>query len=486
LAAAASSLALLAACAPDLGPMAQIKPTNSYATEKALGAPTATAWPSQDWWTAYKDPQLTALIEEALKGSPDLRTAEARVRAAQAQVQVQRAPLLPTISGAGQIQETGVSLNTPGIPQQIKDFLPSDLQPFTQLSGKLSYELDFFGKNRAAIAAASSQERAAEFELRAARLQISTAVASTYADLVRLTADRAAAADAVKVRSDALTLVADRVKNGLENEGQRAQSSAEQNVSQGDLAAIDASIERTRHALAALVGAGPDRGIDVTPSLAAISAPWGLPSNLPADLIGRRPDVAAARLRAEAAAQRIKVARAAFYPNINLNASVLDLSLTPDKIFTQNIILGQFGPAVSLPIFEGGRLAGQYRGAAADYESAVAAYDKAVADSLKDVADAVTMQRAVAVQLGYADKAVADSRKAYDLALLRYKGGLSPYLVVLTAQSTLIAQERAAADLRAQTLAANVALVRALGGGFIGPAVAETSTSSNEKGPAHG
>jgi outer membrane protein TolC len=141
---------------------------------------------------------------------------------------------------------------------------------------------------------------------------------------------------------------------------------------------------------------------------------------------------------------------------------------------------------VSLPIFEGGRLAGQYRGAAADYESAVAAYDKAVADSLKDVADAVTMQRAVAVQLGYADKAVADSRKAYDLALLRYKGGLSPYLVVLTAQSTLIAQERAAADLRAQTLAANVALVRALGGGFIGPAVAETSTSSNEKGPAHG
>jgi NodT family efflux transporter outer membrane factor (OMF) lipoprotein len=207
---------------------------------------------------------------------------------------------------------------------------------------------------------------------------------------------------------------------------------------------------------------------------------------LPAELIGRRPDVAAARLRAEAAAQQIKVARANFYPNINLNASVLDLSLTPDKIFTQNILVAQFGPAISLPIFEGGRLAGAYRGRAAEYEEAVATYDKTVSDALKDVADAVSLQKAVAEQLTYADKAVADSRRAYDLALLRYNGGLSPYLVVLTAQSTLINQQRAVADLRAQTLSANVALVRALGGGFVAPAVAETSKTSNEKGSAHG
>ncbi len=486
LAAAVSSLALLAACAPDLGPMAQIKPPASYATEKALGAPTATAWPSDDWWTAYNDPQLTTLILEALKGSPDLKTAEARVRSAQAQAEVQGAALLPSIGAKGSIQATAVTLGLKGIPDQVKNALPSDIQPFTQLSANLAYEVDFFGKNHAAVAAASSEAQASEFELRAARLEISTAVASSYAELVRLTAARQAAVDAVKVRGDTLALVADRVKNGLENESQQAQSSAERNVSLGDVAAIDANIERTRHALAALLGAGPDRGVDITPNLASISAPWGLPSNLPADLIGRRPDVAAARLRAEAAADRIKVARANFYPNLNLNASVLSLSVTPQDIFTHNVLLGQFGPALTLPIFQGGRLEGAYRGAAADYQSAVASYDKAVADSLKDVADAVTTQKAVAVQLGYAQKAAADSRKAYDLALLRYKGGLSPYLVVLTAQSTLIQQERATADLRAQTLAANVALVRALGGGFIGPAVAETSKTSNEKGPAHG
>lgn len=485
--AAASSVALLGACAPDLGPRAQIKPATEYAAQNSLGAPTASVWPSDAWWTAYNDPQLNALIDEALKGSPDLRVAAARLEQAQAQVDVQSASLLPTLGANGSVQATGVKLNVPNIPPQVKDLLPSDLQPFTQLGAKLAYEVDFFGKNRAAVAAASSQARAASFELAAARLQISTAVASAYAELVRLTADREAALDAVKVRESSLTLVADRVKNGLENQSQQAQSSAERNVSLGDVAAIDAQIDKTRHQLAALVGAGPDRGLDITPSLASIGAPWGLPSNLPADLIGRRPDVSAARLRAEAAADQIKVARANFYPNINLNASVMDLSFSPEKIFTQNVVLAQFGPAVSLPIFQGGRLKGALHNAGAQYDAAVATYDKTVADALKDVADAVSTQKALAVQLSYADKAAADSQKAYDLAMMRYQGGLSPYTIVLTAQSTLIAQHRAQADLKAQTLAANVALVRALGGGFNSPAVVQTSDkASDQKDPAHG
>lgn len=494
-AAAASSVALLGACAPDLGPMAQIKPAAQYAAQKSLGAPTASEWPSDAWWTAYNDPQLNALVDEALKGSPDLRAAQARLAQAQAQAEVQGAALLPTLGANASVQETGVKLNVPNVPPQVKDLLPSDLQPFTQLGAKLAYEVDFFGKNRAAVAAASSQARASAFELAAARLQISTAVASAYAELVRLTADRQAAVDAVKVREDSLALVADRVKNGLENQSQQAQSSAVRNVSLGDVAAIDAQIDRVRHQLAALVGAGPDRGLDIQPNLASIGEPWGLPSNLPAELIGRRPDVSAARLRAEAAADKIKVARANFYPNINLNASVMDLSFSPEKIFTQNVVLAQFGPAISLPIFQGGRLQGAYRNAGAEYQAAVATYDKTVADALKDVADAVSMQKVLAVQLGYADKAAADSRKAYDLSVLRYKGGLSPYTIVLTAQSTLIQQQRAQADLKAQTLAANVALVRALGGGFGAKAVAENAgqnssqthdKTSDQKDPAHG
>ena len=138
LAATASALALVAACAPDLGHLAQIKPAAGYAAQKTLGAPTTTAWPSETWWTAYNDPQLNALIEEALKGAPDLKVAEARLREAQAQTQVSGAPLLPSISGSGSVQGTGIELNFKGIPSNFKDFLPSTIQPFTNLGGKFA------------------------------------------------------------------------------------------------------------------------------------------------------------------------------------------------------------------------------------------------------------------------------------------------------------------------------------------------------------
>jgi NodT family efflux transporter outer membrane factor (OMF) lipoprotein len=477
------ALALLTACAPDLGPAPLIKPADSYATQRALQAPTAAAWPGSDWWTAYHDPQLTGLIEEALKGSPDLKAAEARVHQAMALSEQADAALLPSLGAKGSINATAVSINAKGIPESLKNFLPRTVQYFPQVGANLDYQLDFFGKNHAAVAAASSQTRAAEFELAAARLQISTGVASAYADLIRLTADRAAAVEAVRVRGDSLTLVSDRLKNGLENQGQLAQSSAESNISLGDVAALDERIEQARHTLAALVGMGPDRGLDITVGANTLATPFGLPSNLAADLIGRRPDVAAARLRASAAADKIKMAHADFYPNFSLTGSVLSLALTPDQLITHGITIAQFGPAVSLPIFQGGRLKGAYRNAAGQYEEAVANYNKTVVQALHEVADAVSMQKALIVQLDYARKASADSEKAYNLATLRYKGGLSPYLVVLTAESTLVAQHRAAADLQAQTLAANVALVRALGGGFIDDS---SSNSSNSKGPSHG
>jgi len=478
-----SVLALLAACAPDLGPAPVIKAADGYATQRSLGAPATAAWPAADWWTAYNDPQLTSLIEEALKGSPDLKVAGARLRQALARSEQAGATLLPTVGAKGSIQSTAVQLNVPGIPSSVGDFLPKDWQPFTQIGLSLDYQVDFFGKNHAAVAAASSQARAAQFEMAAARLQISTGVAAAYADLVRLTADRDAAVEAVRVRGDSLTLVSNRLKNGLENQGQLAQSSAESNISLGDVASLDERIDQARHQLAALVGAGPDRGLDITPNAATVGQPYGLPSNLAADLIGRRPDVAAARLRVEAAADRIKMARADFYPNVSLTGSFMDLSLTPDQIANHNILLAQVGPAVSLPLFQGGRLKGAYRGARGEYDEAVATYDKTVVQALHDVADAVSTQKSLGVQLDYARKASTDSEKAYSLATMRYKGGLSPYVVVLTAESTMVVQRRVVADLQAQTLAANVALVRALGGGFIDDS---SNNASNSKGPSHG
>jgi NodT family efflux transporter outer membrane factor (OMF) lipoprotein len=477
------AVAGLAACAPNLGPMAQMKPASDYAASRALPAPAAVAWPTLDWWAAYKDPQLNALIEEALKDSPDLKAAEARVRQARARTEQAGAALLPSASAKGAVDATAVSLKLKGIPSTVDNYLPSDWQPITQLSTSLNYQLDFFGKNHASVAAAASQARAAQFELASARLEISTGVAAAYAELARLTADRAAAVEAVRVRGDSLTLVADRVLNGLENKGQQAQSSAERAISEGDVAALDQRIDQARHQLAALVGKGPDRGLDITVSTDTVAEPFALPSNLAADLIGRRPDVAAARLRVSAAADRIKVAHADFYPNISLTGSFLDLALTPDQLANHNVLLAQFGPAISLPIFRGGQLEGAYRGARGEYDEAVANYDRTVVQALREVADAVSNQKSLAVQLDYARKASADSERAYSFATLRYKGGLSPYLVVLAAESALVSQHRAVADLQAQTLAANITLVRALGGGFIDNS---SNTSSTSKGYSHG
>jgi NodT family efflux transporter outer membrane factor (OMF) lipoprotein len=480
-----SALALLSACAPDLGPAPRIRPVADYAAQRALGpADPAAVWPGLDWWKAYNDPQLTALIEEALKDAPDLRMAQARVRQALAIRERANAALLPTVGVKGAVDGTAVSLNLRGIPANVGDFLPKGVPAVTELSGSLSYQLDFFGKNHAALAAASSEAREAQFELAAAQLQLSTGVAAAYADLVRLTADREAAAEAVRVRRDSLKLVSDRLRNGLENQSQQAQSSAESNISLGDLALLDQRIEETRHQLAALIGAGPDRGLDIIPNPKSVGKPFSLPSNLPVDLIGRRPDVAAARMRVEAAAARIKVARADFYPNVSLTGSALVASLNPQDIISHNAVLGQVGPAISLPIFQGGRLEGAYRGARGEYDEAVANYDKTVVQALREVSDAISAQRSIATQLGFAQQASADSDKAYTLANMRYKGGLSPYVTVLTAESTFVAQRRAAADLQAQTLAANVALVRALGGGFIDDI--SSANASSSKGPSHG
>jgi NodT family efflux transporter outer membrane factor (OMF) lipoprotein len=218
--------------------------------------------------------------------------------------------------------------------------------------------------------------------------------------------------------------------------------------------------------LAALAGAGPDLGLALKRPAATSRAAFGLPPNLQADLLGRRPDLQAARLRAEAAAKRIDVARAGFYPNVNLAAFIGVQSLGLNNLTKSGSDIGQAGLAFSLPIFEGGRLEGAYRGARADYDAAVATYDRTLITALQEVADAAAGQRALSVRLGAAREALAHGEEAYRIARLRYEGGLSNYLTLLTAEDAVIAQRRAVAQLEARALTLDASLVRALGGGF--------------------
>lgn len=458
------ALGLLAACAPDLGPAPSVSRAESYETARSFAAPEAN-WPEDRWWTAYGDAQLDGLIAEALAGAPDLKIAEARMRQAQAAAQTAGAATLPSLNADGSVLATKQSLNT-GFPDEFKDFLPRGYHNEGRATVSLAYQLDFFGKNAAALAAATSDAEAAAVDAAAARIQLSTAVAAAYAELARLGADRAAAADAVRLRRESADLVADRVAHDLENRGQLAQAKSDVAAAEADLAAIDGDVARARNAISALLGKGPDRGLDLALPERPQLRPFGLPHQLAADLIGRRPDIVAARLRAEAASKRIDVAHADFYPNVDLTGYLGLQSLGLKDFFSADSGIGQFGPAVHLPIFDGGRIEGSYRGARASYDEAVALYDKTLTGALRDVADALAGQQALEAELSRSKQALGDIEEAYRIARERYRAGLSRYLDVITVEDKLVAQRRRVANLEAALFAQDVALVRALGGGF--------------------
>lgn len=465
LALAGASALALSACAPTLGAAPSMLAPAELSAARSFDAPAA-AWPTAGWWTAYQDPQLTSLIEEGLADSPSLAAAAARVRQAEAALQQTNAARLPSLSADASVSSAQQSINAMGLPSSISSAFSSDWNEQGRVAASLNWQLDFFGRNRAASAAASARADAARAEEASARLQLSTAIATTYAELASLNAERNAAAEIVRLRDASAELVRQRVEAELENQGQLAQAQSELALARADLAGIGGQISRSRNALAALVGKGPDRGLDIAMPNVAQLTPAGLPQDLSLDLIGRRPDIVAARARAESAARRIDVARADFYPNVNLTALIGLQSIGLDLLTSSGSRFGQIGPAISLPIFSGGQLEGAYRGARAEYDESVALYNQTLIEALREVADAYTDRRTLEAQLAESRSALASAEEAYRVARLRYEGGLSSYIDALTVENRLVAQRRSLATLESRAFALDVALVRALGGGF--------------------
>ncbi|HXQ11706.1 MAG TPA: efflux transporter outer membrane subunit [Caulobacteraceae bacterium] len=458
----------LAACAavPAAGPKPTPTAIANLAAETSLAAPENT-WPTDRWWDAYGDPQLSALIEEALKGSPTLAQAEARLSEADAQVMQSGAATLPLIDATGQASETEQS-RVEGFPPFIQQLLPKGYKDQGRVALEASYDLDLFGKNRAALAQAVSQRDAAGADLAQARLTLSTAVAQAYGDLARLAAERAAATEGVRNRQETQTLVADRLRNGLDTRAELKQAEAQTPASQADVESLDEQILLTRHKLAALLGEGPDRGLAIAPPAPQPVKAFGLPPDVRLHLIGRRPDIVAARLRVEAAAKGIDVAKAAFFPDLTLSAYIGQQSLGLSQLFSPAAAIGSIGPAITLPIFEGGKLRGAYRGARGQYDEAVADYDATLVQALQDVADSATSAQSAQRQLADRKTALDAGEQAYAVARLRYQGGLSSYVDVLTAETAVIDERRAYADAQARAFTLDIALVRALGGGYAG------------------
>ncbi|HZC37452.1 MAG TPA: efflux transporter outer membrane subunit, partial [Sphingomicrobium sp.] len=369
------------------------------------------------------------------------------------------AALLPTIDATASATEQNASQNT-GFPY------PNGWYRTGSAALSFSFDLDLWGKNRAALRAARKDAQAALYDEQEARLALTTGIAATYADLYALYAQRDNLESALDIRTQTLKLVQQRVAAGLDNNSALRQAEARIPQTNAELAATDEAIMLDKHALAELAGAGPDRALTIGRPAPGILQAQGVPADASIDLIGRRPDIAAARTRVEAAAERIKEARAAFYPDINIAALAGFQALGLGNLFASGSSFASVSPAVTLPLFHGGSLQGQYRGRRGEYDEAVALYDGQVIQALRETADAVTSEQMLVRRLSESRSALAAYEEALRLARLRYSQGLSTYLDVLTAQESVVSARLTVAQLETRAFTLDVQLVRALGGGF--------------------
>jgi NodT family efflux transporter outer membrane factor (OMF) lipoprotein len=466
----ASSVVLtLTGCADPSG----IAPQAAKIESTRIGLTDTAPQPSlpADWWTAFGDPTLDALVERALADNPTLKASQARVERAHAVVASAEAARRPQLNGEADVTREHLSANGIFPPP-----LGGSTLTLSNLQAQASWDLDLFGRNRAALESAVGSELAAQADRAAARLVLATNVARTYLQLARLHTQRDVAARALEQRSETFNLVRQRVQGGIDTNVELRQSEGALPETRQQIEALDEQIAITRHALAALTAQAPDALDALAPRLSDLRT-VALPSAVPADLLGRRPDISAARWRIEAATQDVAIARAEFYPNVNLSAMIGLSTIGYDKLLSAGSKQWSVGPAITLPIFDAGRLRANLRARAADVDVAVETYNASVLDAVRDAVDQIGSLRSIDRQRAQQAEATAAAESAYDLATQRYRAGLGTYLTVLTAESNVLLQRRQSADLDARALDTEVALVRALGGGYAdAPAVTAQAT----------
>ena len=458
------SVLVLSACAqaPDQN-LAAPKQAAAYASANSFEVGNKVSWPENKWWLRYNDAQLNALVDEAIHDSPSLKAAAARLKSAEGLAQQ---------AGASRYIQAGMALSASEskVSYQYQAYAPpKNWNDYGSATLNFSYDFDFWGKNKAAVAAATSDFAAAQAESATANLMISTSLVQSYAELARLYANRDTAVTALDIRKKTVSLLQQRFSNGLETQGAVRQAEALRANAEAELLSIDGSIALQKNALAALLGKGPDRGLSIARPGVKLQQSFGLPKEAGVGLLGHRPDVTASRWRAESAAKRIGIAKAQFYPDVSLSAFIGYQAFGLDNLTRSGNNAGSIGPALYLPLFTGGRLQGQLTTAEAAYEEAVANYNNTVTQAFHDVADVVTSSKALTARLQKTQEAVDAAQDAYQIANNRYRGGLATYLDVLTAEDALLGSQRALVNLQSRSFSLDVALVHALGGGYQAP-----------------
>jgi NodT family efflux transporter outer membrane factor (OMF) lipoprotein len=472
LAASLGALLLTASCAwlPEPGPRAGTIPMPRL--DKTLAAaqqasPGRSGWPGEKWWQSFAIPALNRLIETALADSPALKTVEARLHQAQTLVDAEAAEQYPTISANIGFTAQRYSANSVQAKFAGEHFRHLLINPFV-----LRYHLDLWGQDKAALEAAIGKAQASEIELADARLMLSAAVAGAYFDLASASARLDAAERLTADRTEWLKWAESRLSTGLSSTAPLLKAKIDLHDAKQQEAGIRAEILLLQNRLATLAGKGPDWGRQVAAWPLVLPKLLPLPDDLPLRLLAHRPDVQAARLRAEAEAKLIEVAKTAFYPDVNLVSFAGLHSVTMTDVILQGSSLAYaVGPSIDFPIFEGGRLRAELQYQEAAYDEAVERYNSQVLHAVQEVADALANWQKLSEQVNEQQQTLSAAETARQLAEAEYRTGLNDRRGLIEAKTAASAQRLRLAALEGDYCKTAVQLARALGGGYLNKAV---------------
>ncbi|KWK16174.1 RND transporter [Burkholderia stagnalis] len=463
----------LGGCVPSgFLPSLSLRAPADDALAHTVGPGAGGAWPAPDWVAQFQDPQLDQLIADALQQNPDLQVAQARLRVAQAQLQ--QFDSLTGLTGTAGATVSRARMPQPGdiadvsvggykVPVQI--FGDPVVSPSSVFVG-LTYQLDLWGRNKAATKSLMSLRDAARVEAEQVRLTLSTAIVTVYCRLDEAYAARDLLQQKQKVSERVTTVLRERTARGLDNAYDASDASIKRSRLLAQIALNDEQIKLAQLQLGVLSGRGPERGLALQRPRVGKLGDAPLPARLPADLLGRRPDIVAARLRVEAAYASADATRAEFYPDVNLVALGGVFALAPASLFKRDALAGSVGPAVSLPIFDRGRLKAKLGADVAQADVAIGLYNKAVDDALGQVAQLVTSLQTAQTLVAQQQDAVNAAQKIVQIAADRHRRGVLMQKDVDVADLTLIDERAQLIGTLGRQRTLRVALIGALGGGF--------------------
>ncbi|MGZ5199322.1 MAG: efflux transporter outer membrane subunit [Telluria sp.] len=433
------------------------------------------AWPAQEWWKQYTEPQLDELVTRALRDNPTMAVAQARIASARAAVGAERAAEGPQVDLAGGLNRQRYS-GTGLFPEPIGGNWFND----TSVQVRASYDFDWWGRHRAAVAAALGEANARQADAAQAAQTIAAGVAQSYFRLQSLWARERNTRQQIAVERDILSGRKLRLKQGLVNIDMV--QSAEQ-----DLASLDTQAEsyagqaaRELEALRALVGAGADNFPNIVRRQIPAEPYPALPRKLGMELLARRPDLQAARWRVEAALGRTRAAEAAFYPDINLSAAAGLDTVSVSRLLEWASRTMLAGAVFSLPIFDSGRLETGLGVARAQRDELIADYNQSVLNAVRDVSQEAATLQGLAKQRRAQLEATRAAVQLQHNAEARVKAGLAESTAVLQAQLAYLRLADTSIQLFDAELQTQVALVKALGGGYRAePAQVAANTQQN-------